>query len=53
MKELSAGYTPAEIAEALKVTVSTVRFHIRGIYQKLQVNNRIQMLKRAEGLGII
>ncbi|HNH08566.1 MAG TPA: response regulator transcription factor [Leptospiraceae bacterium] len=53
LKELSAGYTPAEIAEALKVTVSTVRFHIRGIYQKLQVNNRIQMLKRAEGLGII
>lgn len=53
LKELSAGYTPNEIAETLKVTVSTVRFHIRGIYQKLQVNNRIQMLKKAQGLGII
>lgn len=53
LKELSAGFTPVEIAEALKVTVSTVRFHIRGIYQKLQVNNRIQMLKKAGDLGII
>lgn len=53
LKELSAGFTPVEIAETLRVSVSTVRFHIRGIYQKLQVNNRIQMLKRAEGLGII
>lgn len=49
LKELSSGSSPAEIAKLLLVSVATIRFHIRGIYQKLEVNNRIQMLKKVEG----
>ncbi|HNI91289.1 MAG TPA: response regulator transcription factor, partial [Leptospiraceae bacterium] len=44
LKELAQGSSPSEIAALLLVSISTIRFHIRGIYQKLEVNNRLQML---------
>lgn len=47
---LSEGLKAKEIAAKLFIGITTVRSHIRGIYEKLQVQNRVDMLRRS-GLG--
>jgi LuxR family maltose regulon positive regulatory protein len=42
-----------EIARELVVALSTVRTHTKGIYSKLNVNNRRAAVKRAIELGLI
>jgi DNA-binding NarL/FixJ family response regulator len=46
LEELSKGYRYKEIADKLYVSIETVRTHIRNIYEKLQVNNRVEALKK-------
>jgi DNA-binding NarL/FixJ family response regulator len=46
LEQLSKGYRYKEIADKLYVSVETVRTHIRNIYEKLQVNNRVDALKK-------
>ncbi len=41
------GLTNEEIAERLFVSLNTVKFHIKNIYMKLDVKNRIQALRKA------
>lgn len=43
---LSEGLKAKEIANELFVSITTVRSHVRSIYEKLHVQNRIEMLKR-------
>lgn len=43
---LGKGYQYKEIAEMLFISIETVRTHIRNIYEKLQVNSRMQALKK-------
>lgn len=43
---LSEGLKAKEIAEKLFVSITTVRSHVRSIYEKLHVQNRVEMLKR-------
>jgi DNA-binding NarL/FixJ family response regulator len=43
---LSNGYRYKEIADLLFVSIETVRTHIRNIYEKLQVNTRVEALKK-------
>ena len=43
---LSEGLKAKEIAEKLFVSITTVRSHVRSIYDKLHVQNRVEMLKR-------
>lgn len=43
---LSRGYDNQEIAEQLYVSINTVRTHIRHIYEKLQVRNRLEMMNK-------
>ena len=42
-----------EIADALMVSLSTIRTHTRNIYSKLGVNNRRAAVRRAEELHLL
>ncbi len=43
---LSEGLKAKEIAEKLFLSITTVRSHVRGIYEKLHVQNRVDMLRK-------
>lgn len=47
------GKSSKEVAELLYVSKRTVDFHLANIYEKLQVNNRVQAFRRAVALGLI
>lgn len=46
LEQLSKGYRYKEIADTLFLSIETVRTHIRNIYEKLQVNSRVEALKK-------
>lgn len=46
LEQLSKGYRYKEIADKLFISTDTVRTHIRHIYEKLQVNSRVEALKK-------
>lgn len=46
---LSQGLLYKEIADQLKISVSTVRQHIHNIYEKLHVQNRTEAINKAFG----
>lgn len=46
LEELSKGFRYKEIADKLFISIETVRTHIRNIYEKLQVNSRIDALRK-------
>ncbi|MCY9665698.1 response regulator transcription factor [Paenibacillus alginolyticus] len=50
---ITAGLSNKEIANELNVSAETVKTHIKNVYRKLQVNNRVQALQRAKDLNII
>ena len=43
---LSRGFRYKEIADKLFISIETVRTHIRNMYEKLQVNSRVEALKK-------
>ncbi len=45
------GFKVNTISDQLGITVGTTRKHINNIYAKLQVSNRIQLLKKANEMG--
>lgn len=48
LKNIALGYKNSEIAEKLCVSQNTIKSHIKNIYIKLDVKNRIEALKRVE-----
>ena len=44
LSHLAKGYLYKEIADALNISIDTVRSHIRHIYEKLQVNTRTEAI---------
>lgn len=50
---LTAGYSNSQAAAELIVTVNTIKWHIKNIFNKLDVNSRTQAIKRAEDLGLV
>jgi RNA polymerase sigma factor (sigma-70 family) len=46
LEQLSKGFFYKEIADKLSISFETVRTHIRHIYEKLQVNSRVEALKK-------
>jgi DNA-binding NarL/FixJ family response regulator len=53
VEQLARGVTYEEAAEALHVSVNTIRTHIRNIYEKLAVASRTEAVLRAMRLGLI
>ena len=53
LDEISNGATAKSVAQKLAVSESTIRTHIRSIYEKLQVNSRAKMVKKAGELGML
>jgi DNA-binding NarL/FixJ family response regulator len=49
LQGLSRGLTYAEIAGSLKISVNTVRHHIRNLYGKLEVSGKAEAVARALG----
>lgn len=52
LRLIAAGCSNQEIAGALLVSVNTVKTHIKRIYAKLQVHNRVSAVERARVLGM-
>lgn len=50
---VAQGHSSQEVADRMVVSKRTVDFHLANIYQKLQVNNRVQALRAATRLGLI
>jgi LuxR family maltose regulon positive regulatory protein len=50
---LAAGLTYREAAEALVVSVNTVRYHVKNLYGKLGASRRTEALARARELGYL
>ncbi len=48
LQMIAAGYKNSEIADKLFVSQNTVKTHIKNIYIKLDVKNRIEALKRVQ-----
>jgi len=48
LKLISRGYKNSEIAEKLFVSQNTIKSHIKNIYVKLDVKNRVEALKRVD-----
>lgn len=46
LEQLNNGYRYKEIADKLFLSVDTIRTHIRNIYEKLQVNSKVEALKK-------
>ena len=53
LRLLAGGATHGQISEALYVSVPTVRFHVKNLYQKLEVNNKVLALEKAKRLGLM
>jgi|DewCreStandDraft_5_1066085.scaffolds.fasta_scaffold39732_2 DNA-binding CsgD family transcriptional regulator len=47
------GKSSREVAAALVCSKRTVDFHLARIYEKLQVSNRVQAMRRAALLGLV
>ena len=50
---VTEGMTNAEIAEELVVAVSTVHTHLKNIYGKLAIRNRVEAVTRGQALGLV
>lgn len=50
---VAQGNSSKETADTLYLSKRTVDFHLANIYDKLQVNNRVQAFRAATRLGLI
>lgn len=53
MSMLATELSGPEIANEMSIALSTLRFHTRNIYGKLQVNNRRTAVRKARDLDLI
>jgi LuxR family maltose regulon positive regulatory protein len=50
---VAAGLSRPEIATKLVLSLNTVKTHARNIFNKLGVNNQMQAVGKARGLGLL
>ncbi len=53
LRAMTEGLSNAEIADHLVVAVSTVRTHIKNVYGKLAVRNRVEAVTKGQELGLL
>jgi LuxR family maltose regulon positive regulatory protein len=53
LRLIAAGHSNADIAATLVVSVNTVKAHIKVIYRKLKVNNRVDAARVAQELDLV
>lgn len=53
LRAVAQGLTNAELAEALYISMSTVKTHLANLLSKLGVRNRVELVIRAYEAGII
>ena len=53
LRLLAIGFSNQEIAQALVITESTVKMHLKHLYGKLDVRNRLQAVVQAQALQLI
>jgi two-component system LytT family response regulator len=53
LRLIADGLSNKEIVPRMNITGETVKFHIKNLYKKLGVNNRVRALQRARDLRII
>jgi LuxR family transcriptional regulator, maltose regulon positive regulatory protein len=53
LRLLAIGCSNHEIAQALVITESTVKMHLKHLYSKLDVRNRLQAVVQAQALQLI
>ena len=50
LRLVAAGLSNEEIARKLAIALSTTKWHLQNIFQKLRVNSRTQAIVKAKGL---
>lgn len=50
---MAEGLSNKQIAESLHITSETVKSHLKNVFRKLDVNNRVKALQRAKELKIV
>lgn len=53
LEKVSDGFTDAEISEFIFLSINTVKWHLRNIYNKLRVRSRLEAVKEAKKRGLI
>ncbi|MCW3836566.1 response regulator transcription factor [Sphingomonas canadensis] len=53
LRELAAGRSNREIADALRISPNTVKTHVARLYEKLGASRRTDAVARARELGIV
>lgn len=53
LTQVLEGKSSREVAAALYCSKRTIDFHLARIYEKLQVSNRVQAMRKATMLGLV
>lgn len=53
LKLLAKGFSNSDIADALFLSVSTIKTHVSNLYYKMEVKSRVQAIEKAKKLKII
>ncbi|MFC3195512.1 LuxR C-terminal-related transcriptional regulator [Marinicella sediminis] len=53
LEKLTAGLSNQQIADALFVSVNTVKTHLKNAFTKLEVNSRVQAINKLKALQIV
>ncbi|MFP5305198.1 MAG: LuxR C-terminal-related transcriptional regulator [Gammaproteobacteria bacterium] len=53
LRYVSLGLSNKDLADRLSVSTNTVKWHLRNIFEKLQISNRVQAIALARHLGLI
>lgn len=53
LQHLARGYSYAEVAKRMNVSINTIQTHIRGLYAKLEVHSKSEAIFEARQLGLL